>query len=272
MSEEGCEHGPTALGFGPGCKQCAEEHSAHFVQEKILSQQAEAIKDEEFIRDLITPAHEQAAQQMRIHAALAARQALTNLTRRATDAITHDDEHAEVEEDARRVSAALWRLESLERALRSADTRTPWEVPDSEPQDPLLSRLTQFDERERRYDVRSLYETAQQTDPWPGASISKRWYEGEVPDQGAEGSSVGYAMAGYLAARSRRDLPRPWDGHACSAMLPAPHARFCNWCGTQPTRDVSQIQAVLNDTDDDVEGNRTLEDDVRDGFYDEPHP
>lgn len=28
MSLEGCSHGPISEGFGPGCKQCAEEHSA----------------------------------------------------------------------------------------------------------------------------------------------------------------------------------------------------------------------------------------------------
>lgn len=50
--------------------------------------------------------------------------------------------------------------------------------------------------------------------------------------------------------RKEDDAPRPWDGHACSAMLPKPHGRYCPWCGTQPARDVSWLgteEAVFGD-------------------------
>lgn len=38
--------------------------------------------------------------------------------------------------------------------------------------------------------------------------------------------------------------PKPWDGHACSAMLPAPAARYCPWCGTSPTRYLTAEQVL----------------------------
>lgn len=50
------------------------------------------------------------------------------------------------------------------------------------------------------------------------------------------------------------DTPRPWDGHACSAMLPAPYARYCPWCQTQPTKylteeEVRAQQRALSERD-----------------------
>jgi hypothetical protein len=61
-----------------------------------------------------------------------------------------------------------------------------------------LGRLPQFDERSRNYPIRAL----------APATLSPRSYTWKCPivlDQGAEGSCVGFAFAGELAAR-----PAPW--------------------------------------------------------------
>lgn len=92
------------------------------------------------------------------------------------------------------------------------------------------------------------------------------WIDSCDPERCPSACSEGHTYDNDSCAMSAeairaRDVPRPWDGHACSAMLPAPHGHYCPWCGTQPARDVSYLG-----TEDEIFGDN-IDDEPSHGYW-----